>query len=406
MPEQCRILILTADAGLGHRSAANAVRDALKKMHGSRCAVEVSNPLDDPRTPGWLRDSQSNYDRLARQTPELYQAGYDLSDGKMVSKAIENGMRTLLYRSLRDCVDRFRPDAIVSTYPLYQAPLGAVFALTKTYIPLITVVTDLASVHRIWFSEDSDLTVVATGIVRTAALEAGLDPGSVEILGIPVDPRLAHERRPKAAIRAALGWDRETTTLLAVGSKRSGRMAELLHVLNHAGFPLQLAIVTGGDAPLHEVLMNAEWHHPTNIYNYVDNLPTLMRASDVILCKPGGLVVSEAMAAGLPMLLADAIPGQETGNADYVVNGGAGEMAGDPIHMLEIACHWFSAESTVRQTCAANAGSLGRPRAAFDTARRAWSYAQRGPQIRDTTQIVGLPRLIELFRRSKVSVEV
>ena len=50
-------------------------------------------------------------------------------------------------------------DVIVSTYPLYQAPLGSVFALKGKLIPLITVVTDLASVHRLWFSEDSDFTV-------------------------------------------------------------------------------------------------------------------------------------------------------------------------------------------------------------------------------------------------------
>ena len=41
-----RILILTADAGFGHRSAANAVAKALKLKYQSAVEVRVENPLD------------------------------------------------------------------------------------------------------------------------------------------------------------------------------------------------------------------------------------------------------------------------------------------------------------------------------------------------------------------------
>jgi 1,2-diacylglycerol 3-beta-galactosyltransferase len=44
-------------------------------------------------------------------------------------------------------------------------------------------------------------------------------------------------------------------------------------------------------------------------------MPTMMRAADAIICKAGGLTVTESLACGLPLLLTDVIPGQETGNA-------------------------------------------------------------------------------------------
>jgi processive 1,2-diacylglycerol beta-glucosyltransferase len=42
------------------------------------------------------------------------------------------------------------------------------------------------------------------------------------------------------------------------------------------------------------------------------------------ITKAGGLIVSEVLARGTPLLLVDPIPGQEEWNADYVVIVGAG----------------------------------------------------------------------------------
>ena len=43
-----------------------------------------------------------------------------------------------------------------------------------------------------------------------------------------------------------------------------------------------------------------------------------MHASDLLVTKPGGLTVSEALACNLPMAVFDAIPGQEEDNANFL----------------------------------------------------------------------------------------
>jgi 1,2-diacylglycerol 3-beta-galactosyltransferase len=405
MPDPKRILILTADAGFGHRSAANAVAEALQETHGDECAYEIVNVLDDERTPRPLRDSQSDYDRIAREMPDVYKFSYEATDANAPAAIMDRGLQAMLYSPMRHLLGDKQPDVIISTYPLYQAPLGAVFSLTRKFIPLVTVVTDLVTVHHVWFSPYPDLTVVPTEAVRDLAIDAKVPAEQIEVIGIPVHPRLSQETRDKAAIRAELGWDHGLTTLLIVGSKRGSLYGDVAHVLNHSGLPVQLIVATGGDDERYAELQATEWHRPAHVFNFVKNMPTMMCAADAIICKAGGLTVTEALACGLPLLLTDVIPGQETGNAEYVVSGGAGEMIDEPLKALETACHWLLNDGQLLKERSANAAKLGRPRAAYDIADRAWTLAQRGPIEKEAEQILLLPRLIEMFQRFGVKVE-
>lgn len=402
MTHNKNILVLYADAGFGHRTAALAVTAAINEMYGSSCTVEMVNPLDDHRTPLMLRDSQTDYDRLVRRMPELYKLGYVASDATVPTALVESGLILLLYEVIHDVIKRYQPDLVISTYPLYQAPLDAVFTLGRTRAPVILIVTDLATVHRLWFNDRVSLCMVPSQKVYDLAIDSGMAPEQVKITGIPVSPDLFKESRSREAIRATLGWQAERKTILAVGSKRVDGLAEALHVINHSGFPLQLAVVAGGDEDLYHQLQEMEWHAVTHLYNYVNNMHELMNAADIILCKPGGLIVTEALACGRPMLLIGTLPGQEKGNAEYVVEGGAGEMGPDPIGVLETLCHWLEHGGALLEQRSAAAARLGTPRAAYDVAQIAWEAAQRGLQRKHTRPLIRRERLLGLFDSNKV----
>ena len=158
--------------------------------------------------------------------------------------------------------------------------------------------------------------------------------------------------------------------MLAIGSSRVEHLYDALHVLNHSGFPLQLVIAAGGDQDFYQRCQETEWHVKTHVYDFVTEMGTFMRGADCVLGKAGGLTVSEALACGLPMILVDVIPGQETGNANYVVAGDAGALANDPTEVLEAMAHWLEKDRLHYQQQAENARRLGRPRAAFETAKR------------------------------------
>ena len=370
-----RILILTADYGYGHRSAAKAIAQAMQEMHGEDCQVDIVNPMDDPRAPAVLRDGTSGYDKLVRAAPDLYKLGYEVGDTQVISGLVKSGLTVMLFNALRETIHQKQPDVIICTHSSYQDGLAAIFDLEKTHIPVLTVVTDLATVTRLWFHPVVDLCLVPTQTVYDLAIEAGLPAEKVKIVGIPVRPELIKGNQDRAAIRRSLEWREDLFTVLAIGSKRVEHLYDALHVLNHSGFPLQLIIAAGGDEEFYQRCQDTEWHVEAHVYDFVTEMGTFMRAADAVLGKAGGLTVSEALACGLPMILVDVIPGQETGNAEYVVSGDAGVLASDPMEVLEAMCHWLAKDQKRYQQQAHNAHRLGHPRAAFDIAELSWTLA-------------------------------
>ena len=158
----------------------------------------------------------------------------------------EQALIVMLYSALRDTLRHYQPDVIVTTYPLYQAPLAVVFALARQYIPVMTVVTDLVTVHGLWFSDDVDRCLVPTTAVQAKALESGLAPERIEVTGLPVNPALA---RPvdRAALRDRLGWSQERYVAVMAGSKRVTKLEPVAQAFNHSALLLELALIAGGD---------------------------------------------------------------------------------------------------------------------------------------------------------------
>ncbi|NLF50200.1 MAG: glycosyltransferase [Leptolinea sp.] len=398
MDDKKTILILTADAGFGHRSAALAVKDALQELAGDQCDVHLVNPLEDRRTPFFLRDSQADYDKIIKEAPELYRMGYDMSDNPIPSAIAGSALMVLLYEVMHDLVATFKPDAIVTTYPLYQTALEAVFTIDRVLVPLFTVVTDLSTVHRIWFNRAADACLVPNAVVRNQAISNNLKPENIIETGIPVSMELVKETRSKIQIRRELGWDPDRLTLLAVGSKRVDRLIDIVNTINHSGYPVQIAVAGGNDEALFAKLQAIEWHIPAFLYEYVNNMPVMMHAADAVICKAGGLIVTESLACGLPILLIDVLPGQETGNAQVVIDGGAGDMAVNPLEALETLSHWMKNDRALLKERAENSRKLGKPYAARDVANIVWQGALRGPVDRRKRRLSGRTTLLELLQ--------
>lgn len=400
-----KILILYADAGFGHRSAALAIQSALEKTNGKNVQTILHNPLDDHRASSILRDSQADYDKMVKTMPELYRFGYEASDAGLASTLMHGAFILMLYDVMKDLVTHYKPDAIVTTYPVYQAPLDALFTMRKQGVPLLTVVTDLVSTHRIWFNTGVDFCLVPTEEVRQLALQGGLPEQKVKITGIPVSPDIMEEKRTPPAIRRSLGLKPDLVTLLVLGSKRIDGMPEILTGINHSGLPIQLILVAGGDDELLERFQQEEWHIPVQIHNFVDFVPTLMQAADIILCKAGGLTVSEALAVGRPMALINVLPGQEMGNAQYVIDHGVGELIRDPLHLLEICSHWLQNDRAILKERTKRAQEVGHPDSSYRVADVVWRAANSPASERSVTHLFEKSNLVRMLREYRKDLQ-
>ncbi len=394
--EPKRVLILSADAGFGHKAAANAIAAAFQASLPGRAHVTVLNPLDHTEAPRLLVSAQDDYDRMIQQAPEVYRVGYQASDGAIPAGIAEQALALMMFTVLRDILSTHRPDVVITTYPLYQPALATLNAVSRSAAPFLTVVTDLATVHRLWFNDSAELCLVPTQAVAQKAIESGLSRDRVEITGLPVSPRLGLPV-DRVALRAKLGWGNDRAVALFTGSKRVKKLEPVANILNHSGLPLELAIVAGGDEELRQRFEAVEWHLPAHVYGFVDSMHELMQAADFIVCKAGGLIVSEALAAGLPLLIAEALPGQETGNVEHVERGGAGKLVGDPADALVQVFHWLEHDRAGLAATAARARTIGKPEAAARVAERALELAIRGPRPVSRGLAAQLPRLRELL---------
>ena len=85
--------------------------------------------------------------------------------------------------------------------------------------------------------------------------------------------------------------------------------------------PMQIIVITGRNEKLYEAFekeIGQGSRIPTKLVYFTDEVEKYMHAADLLVTKPGGLTVSEALACNLPMAVFDAIPGQEEDNANFL----------------------------------------------------------------------------------------
>lgn len=368
-------LVLTADAGLGHRRSAEAIEAAFSELYDDRCQVQVINPLDRASAPKLVRQLEKDYDQYVLDDPQLYQLAYQALETPVVSKIAQRLAGYLLEDVLLDIVREYSFDALLTTYLTHAHPAANAFKKEGRQVPLAVVVTDLTGVQRLWFSPQASMHFVPTPEVLQQALDNEIDPARVQLTGLPVQPAFALEQRGPSELRDALGWQRDMPTALVVASRRTQRMASISQILDRANLGLQLALVCGGDHRLFDHLSEVDWQGEVHLYSWVDDMPQLMRASDFIVSKAGGMIVSEALASGLPIILSEALPGQEVGNARYVVKQEAGAWAPGPAEVMATVHSWLEDDRAELARRRANAGRIGKPRAAFQIAETLWDLA-------------------------------
>lgn len=311
-----------------------------------------------------------DYDKTVRGSQAFYRLTYSASNLTATSTILENIFSFLLTKLMQGILDEFRPDIVLSTYHIFNAPVGRA-RRNHPAIPFFTVVTDLANIHKFWFHPSPDKYFIANEVVQAEGLKNHVPGEKMILTGIPVHPDFAREKRTSEEIRKELGWQPGLTTLLAVSSRRVGHMFEHLQAINQAGFPVQLIIVTGGDNHLYDQLKANPWQIPVQFYNYVDNIPAMMKAADILISKAGGLILAEGLACGLPILMMDYIPEQESGNISFVRDHQAGFLAETPHQLVKILDDWLQDKSRLEKV-SFNSRQIGRPYAAYQIAEVVW----------------------------------
>lgn len=366
-PETRKILFLFSDTGGGHRSAAEAIIEAIDLEYQDQLVCEMVDIFKEYAPPP-LQKMPDLYPKMVR-IPQVWGMGYNMSNGRLKVKAIAKTAWPYVRNAFIRIAKDHPSDLVVSVHPL--ANTGMLNAIQGSHIPFITVVTDLVSTHAAWFDPRADLCLVPTEEARQRAIKAKMDPSKVVVVGLPVANRFCQPMGDPIELRRRFGWPRNNTTVLLVGGGEGmGPIEKTAEAIATAKLPITLIVITGRNQKLQEQLERkaAQWPIPVFVYGFVHEMPGFMQAADVLITKAGPGTISEALNAGLPIIMYSYLPGQETGNISFVVSNNAGVWAPNTQHIIQTLQRWIEHPEEYKRIAAA-CRKAARPDAARQIAR-------------------------------------
>jgi processive 1,2-diacylglycerol beta-glucosyltransferase len=316
-----RVLILSSRVGSGHITAAAALERAFQQFP----SVEVCN-VDAMDLSTWVLQVTYTglYFPMARVAPWLMDWGYRAHNRPFATEPTlpiwDRLNATPLIRFIRE----YKPDIAICTHFMPAGILGQLIARGQIAASLSIVTTDY-DFHGIWLSRTFSRYFVALDEAKAHCCALGLPEQRVIVSGIPVDPAF-EQPFDRAALLTTYGLRAEAPIVLVSAGAAGNRSArQVVEQLLLARRDLQVIVVCGRNAGLRREVeaLVAPQAERFRVLGFCDQMPNLMRLATLFIGKPGGLTAAECMAAGLPMLITEPLPGQEDRNCDHLLEEGA-----------------------------------------------------------------------------------
>jgi len=318
-----RIAIFYAEAGAGHRRAAEAIAQPLIE-HGASVALHDALRFTHPLFRAVYAGGGLG---LITRLPRLYQLAYHISDQPSVDRVLRGPRyrtQQISTRALRRTIDSFQPDAVICTHYLAAELCAGWRRSHHLRVPLYTVITDFDP-HFMWQHVGTDGYCAPTEAARDRLIHDGIDPAIITVTGIPIDPRFAAlPDRVVAAQRLQLDPDRSVVLIMG-GGLGVGLMGAIAQALRAQPLDAQIVFITGHNHALRRKLKALTLSQPDKwiVRGFVNNMPDWLAVADVALSKAGGLSGSELLAAGVPTIIPCQLTGHEALNAQYLASTGA-----------------------------------------------------------------------------------
>ncbi|MES3025314.1 MAG: glycosyltransferase [Pseudomonadota bacterium] len=358
------ILLLSVSAGTGHTRAA----EALLAQAGSASDVEAIH-LDVLKfvSPLLRLVYADLYPILVKAMPAIWRALYRLTD-KAQSGGLGHRMRRWAERAnsrkLLHEIDQLAPDLIVCTHFLPAELLSHLLASGAVRCPVWVQVTDF-DLHRMWVHAHMAGYFAPNDEVAFRMRGYGIGADAVHVTGIPIMPAFSVPTQREELTRE-LGLLPEVPTIILMNAGTGfGSVAELARHILGTWERVQLIVLAGRDQQLLAELHTLAASQAGRLapIGYTKEIERLMACADMIVTKPGGLITSESLAMGLPMILIAPIPGQEEHNANYLLEQGVALQASD-LATLTYRIGYLLAHPGKLADMRLRALALGRPGAA------------------------------------------
>ncbi len=317
-----KIFLVFFDAGGGHRSAARALEETIRRQERPWDVTllnlqEALDSLDIFRGLTGVR-LQDLYNLLLRR-------GWTLGFRHMLPllRGFISFFRPSAIRLLIRHFSETRPDLVVSLIPHFNSILCESLRQACPGAAFVTILTDLADYPpRFWMEKQDQHIICGTEKAVEQARAAGFGPRQIHrASGMILHPRFYQPvKASRRMAREQLGLDpARPTGLVMFGGVGSPVMLEIARSLD--GAPLQLIFICGRNERLQQKLRAHPFRIPVVVLGFTEEIPYYMHVSDFFIGKPGPGSISEALKMGLPVIVESndwTVP-QERYNALWIV---------------------------------------------------------------------------------------
>ena len=360
-----RLLFLFSDTGAGHRAAAEAVAEALRRRYPNQFYVDCYDPMADQRViAGRLT---ALYGPVTRRVPFLWGAAYRVTNVRPTVRLFQHAIGRGLRRKLRGALEP-RPALVASFHPLLNHVAADV---VPHGVPRVTVITDWIDFHQAWTDLEADCIICPSEAAYDLCRRRGVPADRLVKAGLPIHPRFQDAIRAftdKTSMRLKLRLrPHAPTVLLAGGGDGTEPLRKYAAALAQSPLDIQVLAVCGRNQAL-AARIREDNHAGVHVFGFVDNMPELLLASDLLVTRAGPGMIAEGLVCGCPLLLTGYLPGQEEGNVDEVVRRGLGRYVPKPSDLVGAVTAWFAKPQADRLKDVERVRASADPAAAFTSA--------------------------------------
>ena len=324
-----KVLIFYASYGGGHLNAAKSIENCIKNNYKDidvkliDCMKYVNKTIEKVTT--------AAYREMAKKAPWAWGRIYsDAQKGPLahITTRSNKFMAIKLLRLLREK----EPDLIISTHPFGSQMCSYLKRKGKITAKIATIMTDFAP-HDQWLvgHEFTDYFFVAHDKMKDYLISKNVKEEKIFSTGIPISEKF-QEKYDKTAIVEKYNLDKNKFTILFFGGGEFGlgktRTVQIFEnfVQETLKHDIQIIAISGKNPKMksafEEIVNKNKAENNVKIIGFSNEVPKLMRISDLVVTKPGGLTTSESLASHLPMVVINPIPGQEEENAEFLESKG------------------------------------------------------------------------------------
>ena len=303
-----KILILTGSYGNGHLEVTNALVAELKKR--SITDIVVSDLFYEAH-PILTTFTKQLYLKSFTKGQNIYGFLYYNSDARLTDFRIDRIIDRYGYMRISQLMNTYDFDVVINTFPMQALPIYK--QKNHHNIPFINVLTDFC-LHSRWLSDEIDHFFVAGEPLKKELNDSGISSKKITVSGIPIKDEFYRVKKQISDKTDYLAHQNEL--LISAGAFGVIKNLPILVEELYKQSNLNITVVCGRNHELFNLLITKfQGFSSIRILGYVEDMATLMGKADIMVTKPGGISLSEALAVQVPLVLTPAVPGQEFDNA-------------------------------------------------------------------------------------------